>query len=70
MITKFISKKNVNSNLPFAKNFARVQIHAGGAQTFKFKKISVYVPPVGVDRILTEAGDFLNTENSERLTTT
>lgn len=68
MITKFIRKRNVNTALPFAKNFARVQVHSGGSETFRFTKTRVSTPPpVTGDRILTESGNFLNTENLDRL---
>jgi hypothetical protein len=67
MITKFIIKRNVNVALPFNKNFARVEVHSNGNQTFKFKKIRI---SAGIfDRILTETGSYLNTENSDRLNT-
>lgn len=70
MITKFIRKRNVNTALPFSKNFARVEVHSGGGETFKFRKIQVSTPPpVTTNRILTEAGDFLNTESLDRLIT-
>lgn len=68
MITKFIRKRNVNPALPFSKNFARVQV-SGSTLTFNFKKIATSTPPVTADRLLTELGDFLNTELSDRITT-
>lgn len=68
MITKFIRKRNVNPALPFSKNFARVQV-SGSTLTFNFKKIATSTPPVTTDRVLTELGDFLNTESSDRITT-
>jgi hypothetical protein len=64
MITKFIRKRNINTSLPFSKNFARVQVD-GNTQTFKFTKKAVSSP--GTDRLLTEAGDILNTESGNRL---
>jgi hypothetical protein len=67
MITKFIRKRNVNAGLPFNKNFARVEVHSNGSETFKFKKFRI---SAGIsDRILTETGSYLNTENSDRLNT-
>jgi hypothetical protein len=68
MITKFIRKRNVNPALPFNKNFARIQV-SGSEQTFNYKKTITSTPPVTTDRILTELGDFLNTELSERIIT-
>jgi len=66
MITKFIRKRNPNPALPFNQNFARVQV-SGSTLTFNFKKKATSTPPVTTDRILTELGDFLNTESSDRL---
>lgn len=66
MITKFIRKRNVNPALPFIKNFARVQV-SGSTLTFNFKKIAQSTPPAITDRLLTELGDFINTESSDRL---
>lgn len=67
MITKFIRKRKINPALPFAKNFARVQVHSNGSLTFRFDKTRVSAPPTTTNRILTESGDFLNTENLDRL---
>jgi hypothetical protein len=69
MITKFIRKRNINTALPFANGFARVEVHANGSETFKFKKMRVSTPPVSGDRITTETGAFLNTESGNRLLT-
>lgn len=66
MIAKFIRKRNINTALPFSKNFARIQVD-GRLQTFKFTKKSV--PSVGGDQILTEVGSTLTTENGSRLIT-
>ena len=68
MITKFIRKRNVDPNLSFSKNFARIQVHPNGSHTFKFTKRQTAPPPSG-DFIQTEAGLFLTTESSLRLTT-
>ena len=65
MITRFIRKRNVNTALPFNKNFTRVQV-SGNTQTFKTVKTAV--TQAGTDRLLTEAGNFLNTESGNRLT--
>jgi hypothetical protein len=51
-------------SLEFNKNFARVQVK-GNANTFLYKKTAIAAPPS--DRILTEVGDFLNTEASQRI---
>lgn len=68
MITKFIRKRNPNTALPFAKGFARVEVHANGSETFKFKKTRITAPPAG-NRLTTETGAFLNTESGNRLLT-
>jgi len=54
--------------LPFNKGFARIQV-SGDSQTFKYKKTITATPPVTGDRVLTELGDFLNTELSDRIIT-
>ena len=64
MITRFLRKRNPNLSLDFNKNFARVQVK-GNANTFLYKKTAIAAPPT--DRILTEVGDFLNTEASDRI---
>jgi hypothetical protein len=61
MITKFIRKRNVNTNLPFSKSDARIQVHASGDHTFKFRKRSVSTG--AASRLLTEANLFLTTES-------
>jgi len=70
MITKFIRKRNVNTNLPFSRNFARVQVHADGLQTFKFTKriASSPIPPAD-SAIITEQDFFLTSELGNRLIT-
>jgi hypothetical protein len=68
MITRFLRKRNANIALPFNKGFARIQV-SGNSQTFKYKKPATAAPPVVGDRILTEIGDFLNTELSDRIIT-
>jgi hypothetical protein len=47
MITKFIRKRNVNTELPFSKEFARVEVHSNGSETFKFTKKRVSTPSGG-----------------------
>jgi len=64
MITRFLRKRNPNLSLDFNKNFARVQVK-GNANTFLYKKVAIAAPPEA--RILTEVGDFLNTEASQRI---
>lgn len=68
MITKFIRKRNPNTALPFAKGFARVQVHANGSETFKFTKQRTTAPPVGAI-LTTETGAILTTETGARLIT-
>lgn len=51
-------------SLEFNKNFARVQVK-GNANTFLYKKVAIAAPLEA--RILTEVGDFLNTEASQRI---
>ena len=65
MITKFLRKRNPNSSGVYAKSFARIQVHANGAQTFKFKKILVGSEKGSI--IKTESGLVLTTELSQRL---
>jgi hypothetical protein len=62
MITRFLRKRNPNVALDVNKNFARIQV-SGNSQTFQYKKVDI---PVS-SRILTQAGDFLNTEASQRI---
>lgn len=64
MITRFLRKRNANTDLQFNKNFARVQVR-GNSNTFLYKKIAVDAPIT--DRILTETGSILNTEASYRI---
>lgn len=68
MITKFLKKRNVNPNLPFSKNFARIQVYPNGSYSFKFTKRTV-LSPVDGDFIQTEAGLYLTNESSLKLTT-
>lgn len=58
-------KRNANNALPFNKNFTRIQVSAN-SQTFKTVKTAV--SKAQTNRILTQAGDFLNTESGDRLT--
>jgi hypothetical protein len=62
MITRFLRKRNPNVSLDVNKNFARIQVR-GNSQTFQYKKIDI---PIS-SRILTQSGDFLNTEASQRI---
>ena len=62
MITRFLRKRNTNTSLDINKNFVRIQVR-GNSQTFMFKKVDV---PTS-SRILTQAGDFLNTEANQRI---
>jgi hypothetical protein len=64
MITKFIRKRNVNTALPFSKDFARIQVHSNGSNTFKFTKKQI--SGTGT-RLTTEAGFNLTTESGDRL---
>ena len=66
MIAKFLRKRNKNLALPFNKNFATIQVR-GNSQMFQFKKIAI--SQQSTNRILTEAGNILNTEAANRLTT-
>jgi hypothetical protein len=66
MITKFLRRRNVDVNLPFSKNFSRIQIHASGDQTFKFVKKQNAAPPT-IGLLLTEASSYLNTELGQRI---
>ena len=65
MISRFLRKRNVNTALPFNKNLTRIQV-SGNSQTFKTVKTAT-AQPIAENRILTEAGDFLNTESGDRL---
>ena len=65
MISRFLRKRNKNTALPFSKDFIRIQV-SGSSQTFQISKTTV-VQPVSQNRLLTEAGDFLNTESGDRL---
>jgi hypothetical protein len=70
MITIFARKRNVNTNLPFFKNFTTIEVHSNGSQTFKFdKKIIGPLPPVSNYKIKTENGLFLTNQVSQLLTT-
>jgi hypothetical protein len=66
MITKFIRKRNVNTALPFSKDFARIQVHSNGSNTFKFTKKQISSPGTGT-LLTTEAGFNLTTESGDRL---
>jgi hypothetical protein len=64
MISRFLRKRNKNNALPFNKNLARIQV-SGASQTFKIVKTKVQ--QTTQNRLLTEAGNFLNTESGDRL---
>jgi hypothetical protein len=68
MIGKFLIKRNGTPAAPGAKVVARIGVK-GNKETFKFRKQAYNPTPVLEDRILTEAGDYLNNEISERITT-
>jgi len=57
MITKFLKKRNANTNLAYDKLFARIQVHSNGSNTFAFKKLQT-----------TSIGNRLNTESGNRMT--
>ena len=67
MITKFLSKRNVDVGIPFSKNFSRIQVHANGDQTFKFVKKQNITPPPATGLLLTETSGYLNTELGQRI---
>jgi hypothetical protein len=68
MIGKFLIKRNGTPAAPGAKVVARIGVK-GNKETFKFRKQAYSPTPVLEDRILTEAGDYLNNEFSYRITT-
>ena len=65
MVSRFLRKRNKNTALPFSKDLIRIQV-SGSSQTFQIAKTAV-VQPTAQNRLLTEAGDFLNTESGDRL---
>jgi hypothetical protein len=67
MITKFLRRRNQRTSNTFDKTSARIQVHANGSQTFKFKK--VITGSLLGDIVNTEAGLRLTTESSEHLIT-
>lgn len=68
MIGKFLIKRNGTPAAPGPKVVARIGVK-GNKETFKFRKQAYNPTPVLEDRILTETGDYLNNEISERITT-
>jgi len=68
MIGKFLIKKNGTPAAPGVKVVARIGVK-GNKETFKFRKQAYNPTPALEDRILTEIGDYLNNEISERITT-
>ena len=68
MIAKFIIRRNGTEAAEGVKIVSRVGVQ-GNKYTFKFRK-QAYNPTPGLeDRILTEAGGYLNNEESQRITT-
>jgi hypothetical protein len=65
MIGKFLIKRNGTPAAPGAKVVARIGVK-GNKETFKFRKQAVIPGPV-LDRLLTESGDYLNNEASQRI---
>ena len=65
MITKFLRKRNPRTTGNFDNSSARIQVHANGSHTFKFKKI-LTGSSLG-DMLNTEAGLRLTSETPERL---
>jgi len=68
MIGKFLIKKNGTPAAPGVKVVARIGVKEN-KETFKFRKQAYNPTPVLQDLILTETGDYLNNELSERITT-
>lgn len=66
--TKFIIKRNGTPAAPGVKLVARGTVK-GNKETYKFPKQGHGGTPVVSDRILTELGNYLNTESSDRITT-
>ena len=66
--TKFIIKRNGTPAAPGAKLVARGTVDSDQT-TYKFPKQGHPVTPPGLDQVLTEAGSYLNTETSVRITT-
>lgn len=67
MITKFLRKRNLNSDPAYLKSFSRIQVHANGDQTFKFTRKPNIAPISAVGLLLTEASSYLNTELGQRI---
>jgi hypothetical protein len=68
MIGKFLIKRNGTPAAPGAKIVSRISVH-GNKETFRFRKQAVIPGPVTTYRVLTEAGNYLNNEESKRITT-
>lgn len=66
--TKYIIKRNGTPAAPGAKLVSRGTVE-GKKTTYKFPKQGHGGAPVVGDQVLTELGDFLNTENSDRIQT-
>lgn len=68
MIGKFLTRRNGTEAAPGVKIVARIGVK-GNKHTFRFRKQAYNPTPALEDRILTESGDYLNNEASERITT-
>lgn len=67
-MNKFIIRRNGTVAAPGVKLVAKGSVQ-GSKVTFKFPKQGHPSSPTTTYQILTEAGDFLNTEASDRITT-
>jgi hypothetical protein len=67
-MNKFIIRRNGTVAAPGVKLIARGSVK-GNKTTFRFPKEAHPLTPVLGDRVLTETGDFLNTELSDRIVT-
>jgi hypothetical protein len=67
-MNKFIIRRNGTVAAPGVKLIARGSVK-GNKTTFRFPKEGHPLTPVTGDRVLTETGDFLNTELSDRIVT-
>lgn len=67
-MNKFIIRRNGTVAAPGVKLVARGSVK-GNKITFRFPKQGHPSAPTTVDRVLTETGDFLNTELSDRIVT-
>jgi len=65
MITKYLRRRNPKTLGDFDNSSARIEVHANGSHTFKFKKILTKISSEAI--LNTEAGLRLTTELSQRL---